>query len=116
MKIDGKNYNFDEPQNNIGINEVTRNNKNLKSIFAYFDKNKDNKLCAKEVQTAFDIFSKLDNTAGEAEGYVYYRKNMRLLSQITKILLEVWQPLIAERNWQMIYIIKSQAQVLIRKR
>ena len=61
MKIDGKNYNFDEPQNNIGINEVTRNNKNLKSIFAYFDKNKDNKLCAKEVQTAFDIFSKLDN-------------------------------------------------------
>ena len=70
MKIDGKNYNFDEPQNNIGINEVTRNNKNLKSIFAYFDKNKDNKLCAKEVQTAFDIFSKLDNTAGEADGII----------------------------------------------
>ena len=68
VQIDGKNYHFGNPQNDISINEITRNNKNLKSIFAYFDKNKDNKLSAKEIEQAFKVFTSLDNTLGKRNG------------------------------------------------
>lgn len=88
MKIDGKNYSFDEPQNNIGINEITRNNKNLKSIFGYFDKNNDNVLSTKEIQNAFNIFKNLDNTAGDADGVITdleIEQKLRLLPEEAEI-------------------------------
>lgn len=68
VQIDGKNYHFGNPQNDIGINEITRNNKNLKSIFAYFDKNGDNKLSTEEITHAFNVFTKLDGTSGKING------------------------------------------------
>ncbi len=67
VQIDGKNYNFGDPQNNIGINEITRNNQNLKSIFAYFDKNGDNSLSKEEIEQAFKTFTMLDKTEGKSD-------------------------------------------------
>lgn len=91
MKIEGKNYSFEDPQNNIGIDEVTRNNKNLKSIFAYFDKNGDNKLSTKEIQEAFTIFKKLDNSAGDADGIISdaeIEQRLRILPDDSKITVD----------------------------
>lgn len=90
MKIDGKNYSFENPQNNIGINEITRDNKNLKTIFAYFDKNGDNKLNKQEVQAAFNIFKQLDNTAGESDGTITdteIEQRLKILPDEMKITL-----------------------------
>lgn len=88
MQIDGKNYHFGNPQNDIGINEITRNNQNLKSIFEYFDKNGDNKLSTEEIKQAFSVFTKLDQANGKKDGKLTDKEienGLKLFSKNSKI-------------------------------
>ncbi|MBD5402512.1 EF-hand domain-containing protein [bacterium] len=64
MEINGRNYNFKETKNDISYNDFGVKDKKLKNIFDHFDANKDGKLSAEELDTAFKIFSDMDNTGG----------------------------------------------------
>lgn len=67
MEINGKKYNFNEKKTDISFNDLGVNDKKLKNIFDHFDKNKDGKLSAQELDKAFSVFAGMDNTKGVSD-------------------------------------------------
>ncbi len=67
MKINGKKYNFNEKKTDINFNDLGIDDKKLRNIFDYFDKNKDGTLSAQELDMAFGIFKGMDNTNGVSD-------------------------------------------------